>query len=124
MKGPSGLYQKVLRACESGEVRAYKDGKRWVVNNSDVLSFQATLRAARSSITSTVGAKKAAVSDVDRLCESIDSLSESFGVAVGEVAGKVDLVVDMLAQLRNQILHFKYGSAEQKEAQNADIEPQ
>jgi hypothetical protein len=110
MKGPSGLYQKVLRACESGEVRAYKDGKRWIVNRSDVADLKATLVAARPSVTSTVSAKKPAVSDVERLVESIDTLSfrvDLAGDAIVSVIKPLVAIHDVLSQIRDAIVDLK-----------------
>ena len=110
MKGPSGLYQKVLRACESGEVRAYKDGKRWIVNRSDVADLKATLIAARASVTSTVSAKKTAVSDIERLVESIDTLSFRVDVAgdgILSVIKPLMAIHEVLSQIRDAIVDLK-----------------
>ncbi len=110
MKGPSGLYQKVLRGCESGEVRAYKDGKRWIVNRSDVADLKATLVAARPSVTSTVSAKKPAVSDIERLVESIDTLSfrvDLAGDAIVSVIKPLVAIHDVLSQIKDAIVDLK-----------------
>lgn len=111
MKGPSGLYQKVLRACESGEVRAYKDGKRWIVNSSDVADLQASLVAARASVTSTVAAKKPAASDVEKLTQSIDAFSETVDLAWSSLFDVINTrlksVSEVLSQIRDAVVDLK-----------------
>ncbi len=110
MKGPSGLYQKVLRACESGEVRAYKDGKRWIVNRSDVADLKASMVAARPSVTSTVSAKKPAVSDIERLVEAIDTLSFRVDVAGDGMLSVIKPLLgifEVLSQIRDAIVDLK-----------------
>ena len=111
MKGPSGLYQKVLRACESGEVRAYKDGKRWIVNRLDVADLKATLVAARPSVTSTFSAKKPAVSDIERLVESIDSFSQCVDLAADGIHDAVNkpltAISYVLTEIRDAIIALR-----------------
>jgi hypothetical protein len=44
-EAPSGIYRVVLRACEQGTIRAYKDASRWVVNKDDVEALRSNIDA-------------------------------------------------------------------------------
>ena len=107
---PSGLYQKVLRACESGEIRAYKDGKRWIVNRLDVGELKAALVAQRSNVTSTVSARKPAVSDIEKLVESIDIVAFRVDLAsdaIVSVNKPLMAIHEVLSQIRDAIVDLK-----------------
>lgn len=49
--GPSGDYNRLLKACRSNSVRAYKQEGEWVVNKADADNYLAELRSRREKAT-------------------------------------------------------------------------
>lgn len=101
-------YQHIQRACEENAIRAFKQSGCWVVNSLDA----SRLLAARDrvKVTSTFTTKKPAESDIERLVESIDTLSFRVDVAgdgILSVIKPLMAINDVLTQIRDAIVAIK-----------------
>lgn len=124
--GPAGDYQIILNACNAGTIRAYKENNRWVVNRDDaellVRSSKAskpqTASKEKTVITSTIGPKKPASSDVEKITQSLDEFSEKVESAcdsihdavshqLHSIAEQVHSIAEVLCLIRDAIADLK-----------------
>ena len=83
--GPSGDYNRLLKACRSNSVRAYKQDGEWVVNKSDADGYLGELRLLREK-----AAAKPQVAD-SASCSGADAIGRLVEVAV-RIADAMDRI--------------------------------
>ena len=98
--GPRGDYQRLLRACANGSVRAFKQDGEWVINEKD---------AAKVVSTAPVNSPRKSELDGEAICFSIDSMRVSvvsqlvtLTNAVRDLRGTVELLLQQAEEANSR----------------------
>lgn len=104
---PSGIYRLILRSCEQGTIRSYKDGGRWVVNRDDVEELRRVSEIAPEKESSPEIDNEKLSASLDLMRSEIAKLRTEVSVVNGIAVRAIGSLLTAMNQIRDAIVDLK-----------------